>query len=764
MKELYLLATSALLGLTVAASSSASTLGLLKADGVSLGDWETAYEKAAAFVGNLTTDQKLALITGSSVTAAATNKTFSALTFSDGDMGLQDYYYVSAFSLASALAMSWDREVFYQQAKAVGTEFYKKGQQVINGPTSQPLGRTPWGGRIGEAFGPDPYLNGLATGLTVKGYVEAGVIAGAKHFLLNEQETNRTANSSSLSPNPESGPLPYSSNTDDKTLHEAYLWSFYDAVKNGLGAVMCAMTKVNNTLSCENNDLLMKHLKTEMGFPGMVYADTKAQSGAIESALNGEDYGSNSIWTTSLMKAILANGTLSEERLDDMAIRNTIGYYFSHLDNGQQPAQQSEGAFVDVRGNHSKLIRQHGAQSIVLLKNERNALPLKTVRKMAIFGAHAGSMTAGPNGAISIDGSGPTYQGHLATGSGSGQASYPYLVTPMVPLTLKAIEDGTILDWILQDNYTESAASSQIQPQADSTFVNPSYVNHASSADVCLVFLNALAGEGKDRTELYNADQDKMVQTVADNCNNTIVVINTVGPRLLDHWAEHTNVTAVLYSSLLGQESGNSIVDVLYGDVNPSGHLTYTIAKNESDYPVKLCYTSQCNFTEGVYLDYRHFDAYNIIPRYPFGHGLSYTTFDYANLTTTSASSSISLSRAPTGHRAVGGYSDLWDTVHSISVTVRNTGAVVGAATSQLYLGFPVAADQPVRQLRGFERVQLAPGRQATVHFPLRRRDISYWDVTAQQWLVAAGQYQVYVGASSRDLQLNGTFTVQTHH
>lgn len=565
---------------------------------VSLGDWESAYNKAAAFVGNLTTNQKLDLITGSSVTAA-NNETFSALTFADGDMGLQDYYYVSAFSLASALAMSWDREVLYQQALAVGSEFYKKGQQVINGPTSQPLGRTPWGGRLGEAFGPDPYLNGMATGLSVKGYVEAGVIPCAKHFLLNEQETNRTANSSSLSANPESGPRPYSSNADDKTLHETYLWSFYDAVKNGLGAVMCAMTKVNNTLSCENGDLLMKHLKTEIGFPGMVYPDTKAQSGAIESALNGEDYGSSEIWTTSLMKTILANGTLSKSRLDDMAIRNTIGYYYSHLDNGLQPAQQSEGAFVDVRGNHSKLIRQHGAKSMVLLKNERGALPLKTVRKMSVFGAHAGIFSAGPNGALSVDGSGPTYQGHLGTGSGSGQASYPYLVTPLVPLTLKAMNDGTILNWILEDNYTESAASSQISPETDSTFVNPSYENYASYADVCLVFLNALAGEGADRTELYNEDQDQMVKTVANSCNNTVVVINTVGPRLVDKWIDHSNVTAVLYGSLLGQESGNSIVDVLYGDVNPSGHLTYTIAKNESDYPVKLCYTSQCNFTEG---------------------------------------------------------------------------------------------------------------------------------------------------------------------
>ncbi|PWY86709.1 putative beta-glucosidase D [Aspergillus heteromorphus CBS 117.55] len=695
-------------------------------------------------------DQKLDLIIGSSVTSGK-NETFSAIVFVNEDMGVQDFNYVSVFILVSALAIMWDHDAIYQQVKAVGSEFYKKGIQVVNRPTSQFLDRTPWDDRNGEAFGPDPYLNGLATGLT--------------HFLLYEQETNRTKNANSIDPNPATGPLPYSSNTDDKTLHEAYLWPFYDAVKNGMGAVMCAMIKVNNTLSCENSDLLLQQLKTELGFPGVVYPDTKAQSSsASDSATNGEDYGASNIWTTSVMNALLANGTLSEARLNDMSIRNLIGYYNAHLDNGLQPAEPSDGAWVDVRGNHSKLIRKYGAQSMVLLKNENNALPLKKVRRMGVFGAHAGFIVGGPNAEISIAGSGPTYQSHLGTGTGSGQASYPYLVAPLVPLIVRASEEGTILNWILQDNYTASAGSSLIPSVAGSTFVAPSYAETASDSDVCLVFLNALSGEGKDRTELYNADQDTMVKTVADNCNNTIVVINTIGPRLVDQWIEHANVTAVLYGSLLGQESGNSIVDVLYGDVNPSGHLTYTIPKNESDYNVDICYTSQCNFTEGVYIDYRHFDASNITPRYPFGHGLSYTSFSYSDLTMPhSQSRPLHLSTAPTGHRTVGGYSDLWDTVANISITVKNIGKVNGAAVPQLYLGFPESAQQPVRQLRGFERVELATGKQAVVTFPLRRRDLSYWDVGAQKWLVAGGEYEVVVGESSRDFAVNGTLVVRTH-
>ncbi|TPR08349.1 putative integral membrane protein [Aspergillus niger] len=176
MKVLSFIVAAALLGLTGASSNSSP--GLLKSDGVALGDWESAYQKASSFVAGLTTDQKLALITGSSVNS--TNGSFSGLTFLDGDMGLQNFFYVSAFSLSSALAMTWDRDAIYAQAKAVGSEFYNKGIQVVAGPTSQPLGRTPWGGRNVEGFGPDPYLNGLASGLTAKGYIDAGVIPGAK--------------------------------------------------------------------------------------------------------------------------------------------------------------------------------------------------------------------------------------------------------------------------------------------------------------------------------------------------------------------------------------------------------------------------------------------------------------------------------------------------------------------------------------------------------------------------------------------------------
>lgn len=263
---------------------------------------------------------------------------------------------------------------------------------------------------------------------------------------------------------------------------------------------------------------------------------------------------------------------------------------------------------------------------------------------------------------------------------------------------------------------------------------------------------------GMDLLTGDSADQDTLVNTIASDCNNTIVVVNTVGARLVDQWIENENVTAVLYGGLLGQNSGYSIADVLYGDVNPSGKLVYTLAKNESDYPVGLCYTAVCNFTEGNYIDYKYFDKYNVTPRYEFGYGLSYTTFSYADLAINQIAT-INNTYA-SGTLSVGGRADLWDEIFNVTATISNTGDVAGKEVAQLYLSFPDEADQPIRSLRGFEKVSVDVGGSAQVTFTLRRRDISYWDVTAQEWAVAAGTYNFTVGASSRDLRLAKTFTL----
>ncbi len=237
------------------------------------------------------------------------------------------------------------------------------------------------------------------------------------------------------------------------------------------------------------------------------------------------------------------------------------------------------------------------------------------------------------------------------------------------------------------------------------------------------------------------------------------------GIRLVDPWVDHPNVTAILFAGMPGQETGRSLVDILYGDVNPSGRLPYTVARNESDYGHLLNYTRdtsyfpQDDFTEGLFIDYRAFDREGIEPRYEFGFGLSYTTFEYSKLGLDAFGAVSAGLPDPDVAIIQGGHPQLWDTVYTASCEIKNTGAVAGAEVAQLYLGIP-APDTPARQLRGFEKVPLQPGESRTVTFALTRRDLSFWDVGAQQWRIPEGEFKVYVGASSRDFRLNGAFTV----
>ncbi|KAH8687319.1 putative beta-glucosidase D [Tricladium varicosporioides] len=764
---------------TASSNSSSSTGGLLSNGNVDLGDWADAYAKAKALVSKLTNEEKITLITGNSITGGSVN--WTALQVVDGTQGPQGYEYVTGWGLSQALVSTWDKGLMYAQFKATGLEFYGKGIEIVDGPTTGPLGRTPWGGRLDETLGQDSYLSGIAFGIGARAFSDAGVIPCGKHFVMNEQETNRMAQGNSDT-------APYSSNADDKTLHETYLWAFYDGVKQGLGNVMCAMNKVNGTLSCENSELLNDLLKTELGFPGLVRPDAGAQSTAFGSANGGLDYGSSSLWSSDTLLAGISNGTFTQARLDDMAIRNVVGYYKVNMDNGTMPEYVSSTAVVDVRGNHSALVRSNGAASLVLLKNTDNALPLKKPLSMAIFGSHAGPVMAGPNYEFTVAGSGPTYDGHLAGGSGGGQVSFPYLITPQHALTSRAANDGTMIRWILNNTYTDTIdsgiggstggsgggmsgngtapfklkkrAAIALAGLSGGTSLSQNIPDYATGAAVCLAFINAMSGEGADRTELRNTEQDAMVTSVASNCNNTIVVINTVGARILDTWIENENVTAVVYGGLLGQESGNALVDILYGDVNPSARLTHTIAKNESDYNVEICKTAVCNFTEGNYIDYKYFDKYNVTPRYEFGYGLSYTTFDYSSLSVSITNSSALEFIYPTGILSVGGKTDLWDEVVSVSVTVANNGTVDGNEVAQLYVSYPEAADQPVRALRGFERTLIASGASANVTFSVRRRDLSMWDVAAQEWAVVSGDYVFSVGTSSRDLRISQTVSI----
>lgn len=285
-------------------------------------------------------------------------------------------------------------------------------------------------------------------------------------------------------------------------------------------------------------------------------------------------------------------------------------------------------------------------------------------------------------------------------------------------------------------------------------------------SDACLVFINAMATEGWDRDGLHDDFSDGLVLNVAGRCASTLVVVHAAGIRLVDRWIEHPNVTGVLVAHLPGQDVGEALVRILYGDASPSGKLPYTLARNESDYGglYAPCVPAsdedrfpQCDYDEGVYIDYRHFDAKNMTPRFEFGFGLSYTTFAYKGpdaRRSGGAHDAFMLQQRAMGDEAGG---SLWDVVMTVPVEITNTGDVAGEEVAQLYVGIPNA---PERQLRGFEKVKLAPGEQAAVAFELTRRDLSIWDVVSQSWVVQHGRYVVYVGSSSRDIRWTGEYTL----
>ena len=293
---------------------------------------------------------------------------------------------------------------------------------------------------------------------------------------------------------------------------------------------------------------------------------------------------------------------------------------------------------------------------------------------------------------------------------------------------------------------------------------NPT-INAAS--DACIVFINALGAEGWDRPTLQDPYSDMLVENVAANCSNTHVVIHNAGIRMVDRWINNPNVTAVIYAHLPGQDSGQSLVDVIYGVQSPSGRLPYTVAKKDTDYGVTLkpaapenseLWHPQSNFTEGVYIDYKHFIAHNITPQFEFGYGLTYTTFSYSGLRIQKSSGSYPM-QCPTNSSvsAEGGNPLLWETVATVSATITNTGSVAAAEVAQLYVNI---AGGPAKALRGFEKVYLAPSASATVNFQLTRRDLSYWDVVSQSWVLQKGTYAIYVGKSVLDIQLQGQLSL----
>ncbi|KAK4145633.1 putative beta-glucosidase M [Dichotomopilus funicola] len=758
--------------------------------GTSNDRWSAAYGHARALVSRMTVEEKVNVTRGwpgpcVGNTGEVPRLGLPSLCFADGPSGIRGQEFVSAFPAGIHLAATFDRDLMYRYGQALGAEYYGKGINVALGPVAGPLGRVVRGGRNWEGLSNDPYLAGVGMGAITRGIQEAGVIATPKHWLFNEQEFRRrwTANDGEA----------ISANVDDRTLHELYAFPFMDALREGAGAVMCSYQRANHSYACQNSKLLNGILKTELGFEGFVVSDWDGQMSGVASANAGLDIvmPNAGFWGVNLLEAV-HNGSVSDQRITDMATRLLAPWYYLKQDNAYPPPAIYDNLQphfpVDVQGDHAALIEEIGAAGTVLVKNVNRTLPLKKPKFLCVFGYDA-TVKADPwtnrdrySGGYDENFGWNTFNGTLITAGGSGGSTPPYVVSPFEALQARVRKDRGVLRW---DFYSEDPTR---------------YVN----AEACLVFVNAYASESFDRTSLTDEFGDRLVLNVASWCRNTIVVVHSAGIRLVTPWITHPNVTATLFAGLPGQESGTSLVSLLYGDRNPSGRLPYTIAHSESDYGAVLNSTvsdapfPDQNFTEGLYIDYRYFDRHGIEPLFPFGFGLSYTTFAYAHLTisptgnytppssASSASSASSSSSSPVVITAPeypspsipitqGGHPSLWDVLIIVRCTVSNTGDVEGAESAQLYLGVPGstqlggveepelgAVESPIRVLRGFTKIgPLVPGQTREAVFELTRRDLSIWDVERQIWRLQRGGYKVWVGGSSRDLRVGGELVVR---
>ncbi|KAK7993359.1 hypothetical protein PG989_006740 [Apiospora arundinis] len=696
-------------------------------------DWAKAYAAAEALVGNWTREE-LANASGFNGNAPG----YFPFTAKDGPMGVNGARGVSGWVAAQTIAASWDTDLVEKQHAAMAREFRSKGYSMQLGPITGPMGRSPLGGRNFESFlyqdvkvhwalQASNCMTKPGFGIAIKGVQEQGVIACGKHFIAPQNPMGRS-----------------STNMDDRTLHELYLWPWVDGVVNGMGAAMCIMNRVNGTMGCENDYILNQVLKKEVGFKGLVVPDATAVINSTAALLHGLDW--NSGLSQAAILALMNNGTIPEEVMREHAVRIVAAQLNYNAPQSEYPDIRAAVDRNVREAESAPLIRTAAGQSIVLLKNTDRVLPLKNVTSVAVFGADAIQSVAGPAMVPNVyDYQGEVYAGHLASGGGSGATPMPYLVDPPG----RAQRPGRGRDGLQRP----SRCGGQLQRAAARRWELGRRWSGPFGVGYCIVFINAFAKEGADRRTLADETGDKLVNDVARYCANTIVVINNVGIRLVDAWIENPNVTAVLNAGALGQESGNAIMDVLFGDVNPSGKLVYTIAKKLDDYNGKICGCCDCDYTEGVYTDYRHFDQAGIEPRYEFGYGLSYTEFTYGNLSLTKKSSEGSpLAPYASGEPADGGPRDLFDELVTLSATITNSGAVAGAEVAQLYLAFPESAKSPVRQLRGFHKIPLKPAETQTITFTLNRRDMSFWDTVAQKWKIEAGTYTAQLGKSSRDI------------
>lgn len=590
-----------------------------------------------------------------------------------------------------AAAASWDRSLMAQYGAVVGAEEWGKGANVVLAPTVN-IVRDPRWGRAFESLGEDPYLTSQLAVADIEGIQGQGPMAQVKHLAAYNEETFRDTalNDAIVSP---------------RTLHEVYLPAFQSAVQDAqVASVMCAYNELNHVPDCANPYLISQVLKGEFGFPGFVTSDWFAQTSSAAAAVAGLDLEmpDGCFLGTQLQPEVQA-GAVPMARLDDMVSRILTEMFRFGLFTRRQTGSPRA---VVTSPSHATFARTAAEDGTVLLKNSGGILPLVPgrTRSIAVIGADGGSQAQ-------------------AAGGGSAAVVAPYVVSPYRgivsragPHTRVVYDDG--------NNLAQAAAD-------------------ARASDVAVVFASLFDQEDRDQTTLLlPAGENALIAAVAAANANTIVVLNT-GSAVVMPWLGQ--VKGLLEAWYPGQEDGNAIAAILFGDVDPSGKLPVTFPAGQAQMPTATPdrwpgVAGQTQYSEGLLVGYRWYDAGHVAPAFPFGFGLSYATFAFHHLAVSSPATS--------------------DGRETVKLEVTNTGRRAGAEVVQLYLNDPSAAGEPLRTLAGFQKVWLAPGQTAQVSFGLGPRTLSFWDQTTQWWKAIPGIYRVSAGDSSRNLPLTAAFTL----
>ncbi|MEK4008704.1 glycoside hydrolase family 3 C-terminal domain-containing protein [Paenibacillus sp. FSL H3-0333] len=661
-------------------------------------------------ISRMTLEEKVRLCSGVGAwnTAALPEHDIPALMLTDGPhglrkqsgaqdhMGLNDSVPATCFPTAAGLASSWNKTLLEQVGAALGEECQAEDVHILLGPGTN-IKRSPLCGRNFEYFSEDPYLSSELTTSYVQGVQSQGVGTSLKHFAVNNQETKRFNINVIL---------------DERTLREIYLASFENVIKQAQPwSVMAAYNKINGEYCSQNEKLLNDILREEWEFEGIVVSDWGAVSErdvALSAGMDLEMPDSNGVGSEKIINAV-RSGTMSEEILD-VAVERILSTIYKTIDNKKDHVTYNQKA-------HHQFARSVAAESMVLLKNDDQLLPLQKQGKLAVIGAFAKH---------------PRYQG-----AGSSRVNPTQLEVPM-------------------DEIAKTASQARVQYaegySLDSGEINAQLIQEAKKvageSEVAILFVGLpekYDAEGVDREHLKLPDnQNALIEAVTEIQSNTVIVLFN-GSAVEMPWIH--KVKGVLEAYLGGQGMAGAVADILFGDKNPSGKLAETFPVQLSQTPSYINFPGEgdkVEYREGLFVGYRYYDKVEIEPLFPFGHGLSYTTFEYSEL-------QLNKKEITDSEEVI------------VSVKVKNTGGRAGKEIVQLYVQDIVSSViRPVKELKAFEKIELAPGEEKRVIFKLGKRAFAYYNVELKDWHVESGDFELLIGKSSKEIVLQDTIKVHS--